>query len=226
MMRNLVLAILVLGLGLVGLQAQASANLLTEPGFDGLAAGTALSWGGTPWGGGGGGGDLSGGGAIVTDQKFNSASRSLAMYIYGANWAWALAQQAVGVGDITPGQTYNASATFLRDADISAGGANALFKVEWLNSLGGALSTSVGTANFNNSYAVNTWSLVSDQFIAPANAASAKFDIVYSKAASVANPGNVWADNASFDVIPEPTSMILLGSGLLGLLGISRKKRS
>ncbi len=223
-MRNLVLAILVLGLGLVGLQAQASANLLTEPGFDGLAAGTALTWGGTPWGCGGGGDPGNGGGAIVTDQKFNSASRSLAMYIYGTNWAYALAQQTVG--DITPGQTYNAAATFLRDADISAGGANALFKVEWLDSLGGALSTSVGTANFNNSYAVNTWSLVSDQFIAPAGAASAKFDIVYGKLASDTNPGNVWADNTSFDVVPEPASLLLLGTGLIGLFGISRKKRS
>ncbi|MCK5306436.1 MAG: PEP-CTERM sorting domain-containing protein [Candidatus Omnitrophica bacterium] len=33
-------------------------------------------------------------------------------------------------------------------------------------------------------------------------------------------------DDVEFDAIPEPASMILLGSGLLGLFGIGRKKRS
>lgn len=32
-------------------------------------------------------------------------------------------------------------------------------------------------------------------------------------------------DYMQLDVIPEPTSMLLLGSGLLGLLGISRKRK-
>ncbi|MCK5306435.1 MAG: PEP-CTERM sorting domain-containing protein [Candidatus Omnitrophica bacterium] len=33
-------------------------------------------------------------------------------------------------------------------------------------------------------------------------------------------------DDASLDAVPEPASMLLLGSGLLGLFGIGRKKRS
>ena len=34
----------------------------------------------------------------------------------------------------------------------------------------------------------------------------------------------VYVDDMDFDAVPEPASIALLASGLLGLLGISRKK--
>jgi len=41
---------------------------------------------------------------------------------------------------------------------------------------------------------------------------------------SANGPAEFYADNASVDPVPEPTTMLLLGSGLIGLAGYGRKK--
>ena len=150
-MRNLILAILVLGLGLVGLQAQASANLLTDSGFDTQAV-SALDWGTTPWWGGGGGGASSGGGGWVTAAQSQSPSHSATLFTYGSDWAYAMAAQTLTSG-IIGGNQYTVSAYFKRTADIGTATAN--FKVEWLNSGGTTIGTSVGTGKFDNTYGAN-----------------------------------------------------------------------
>ncbi|MDP3785945.1 MAG: PEP-CTERM sorting domain-containing protein [Candidatus Omnitrophota bacterium] len=221
MMRNLILAILVLGLGLVGLQAQASANLLTDPGFDTQAV-AEINWGTTPWWGGGGGGVSSGGGGWVTAAQSQSPSHSATLFTYGGDWAYAMAAQTLTSG-IVGGNQYAVSAYFKRTADIGTATAN--FKVEWLNLVGTTIGTSVSTAKFDNTYGANSWNLISDNLTATSGAVGAKYEIIYNKAAGAA-VGDIFIDDTNIDVVPEPTSMILLGTGILGLFGISRKKRS
>jgi len=220
MIRNIVLATLIFGLGLVGFQAEASANLLSDAGFDTQAV-AAIGWGTTPWWGGGGGANLqSGGGAWVTDAKASSPSHSATAFLFGTDWAWAVIGQ--DVNGISGNTGYAASASFLRDADLT--NAKAIFKIEWWDAGNSKIREDAGTVAFDNANAANTWTLVSDQFTSPSNAVSAKYMISYAKDAGI-DPGDIWVDNANFDVVPEPASLMLLGSGLLGLFGVTRKKK-
>ncbi|MCM8813939.1 MAG: PEP-CTERM sorting domain-containing protein [Candidatus Omnitrophica bacterium] len=83
----------------------------------------------------------------------------------------------------------------------------------------------VSNANNNNWTQLN----VSDTVGADLGIARAQFT-VWAWAASYdrgdAATSRVYFDDISGGVVPEPSSLILLGSGVLGMLGISRKKKA
>ncbi|MBN2190909.1 MAG: PEP-CTERM sorting domain-containing protein [Candidatus Aureabacteria bacterium] len=197
----------------------ASANMLADPGFDSMDV-QEIKWDTTPWWGGGGGGTASGGGAWVTDSNSKSAPHSATLFLYGNNWAYSMVAQTLTSG-ITPGTQYVASAFFNRQSDITPG--EALFKIEWLNAGGGVVKTDEGTTLFNNTHTAGLWHSLSDVFTAPADTVSAKYEIVFKKTGA-GDPNDIWVDDASFDVVPEPTSIVLLGLGLVGLISITRRK--
>ncbi len=197
-----------------------SANLLADSGFDSMAV-QEIKWDTTPWWGGGGGGTASGGGSWVTDSNSKSAPHSATLFLYGSNWAYSMIAQTIESG-INPGTQYAASAFFNRQSDITPGGA--LFKIEWLNAGGGVIKTDEGASLFNNTYTAGLWHSLSDIFTAPTDTVGAKYEIVFSKTGA-GDPNDIWVDDASFDVVPEPTSIVLLGLGLVGLISITRRKR-
>ena len=234
-MKRLIITSLVLGMAFLGLQASASANLLEDPSFEDYSgAWVGLGWDDEPWYAGGGNGIPNnfaiGGGGGITNQHANSELRSALLYQYGdaddgVTWSYAVVGQKNITEQIYGNTTYTASAFAKRLGDIS--GAQGYIKVTWLNSVGALISDESGASQLTNSAPLNTWIALSDNFTSPETAAKANFDILFDRDSTLTgDPADVIFDTTHFDVIPEPATMLLFGSGLIGLLGFSRRKRS
>lgn len=233
-MKKLIITSLVLGMAFLGLQASASANLLTDPSFENYSgAWVGLGWTDTPWYAGGGNGieglyEIGGGGGI-TNAHASDGVRSALLFQYGTSadgqtWSYAVVGQK-NILPISGNTTYTVSASAKRLGSL--GNAQGYIKVTWLNSLGAFVSDASSAAQLTDSDPLNTWVSISDTFTSPETAAKAKFEIVFDRDSMTSvDPADVVFDTTSFDVIPEPATMLLFGSGLVGLFGFSRRKRS
>jgi hypothetical protein len=172
----------------------------------------------------------------ATDQV-HSGSQSLRLMANGTNdagfWEKAEAKQLFA---ITPGQSIDGS-VWASWANLS-GSTEVKLEVKWLNAglseLAGGLGVERKLANGDPAtsagwqfFDLSTWSLA--ERTAPAGAAFADMRLLI-LAAGDANTatGTAWFDDASFAVIPEPSTVALFGMGLAGLVGtlIHRRKKS
>lgn len=186
--------------------AVASANLLSDAGFEGAGAGPWGGWQNTN---------------VTRDFDATSQVRTGSEAL-GITWTASIPAYNGGGADqniaVTAGQLWNAEAYAKVTNAIENG--DAYLETKFYNSSWVQQGSDLQSAKLS---AVTDWTKLTNSGIVPATAVTAQYRLVAFTWGDSAD-GAVYFDDANA-AIPEPTSMLLLGSGLIGLLGLSRKKR-
>ena len=98
------------------------------------------------------------------------------------------------------------------------------FALRYLDNAGGILSDST-PQNFGSLINSSTWTGITyDLGAVPAGAVAAFLEI--SQAIGPFDDGEVLIDNVDLSAVPVPAAVWLFGSGLLGLIGVARRKKA
>lgn len=191
---------------LVVTPAIASANLLSDAGFEGAGAG--------PWGG---------WQSTNVTRDFDATSQvRTGLESLGMTWTASIPAWSGGGAEqniaVTAGQLWNAEVYGKVTNAIENG--DAYLETKFYNSSWVQQGSDLQSAKLS---AVTDWTKLTNSGIVPATAVIAQYRLVAFTWDNSAD-GAVYFDDANA-AIPEPTSMLLLGSGLIGLLGLSRKKK-
>ncbi len=208
-MKNLI--ILTAAALLLMTPAIASANLLTNGDFEGSAGASWVNWGHANFTR-----DFD-----ATDNKHGGAES------YKVSWTTSVPEwnSAIALQEYIPisgGQT--AYADLWVDVTSALNNAEAYLEVIFYNGVGTETGKQAGTkfGSFTGG-----WTQDSFSYVAPSGTTNAKYQLVVLPLPGGSASGTVYFDDAYFDTqaIPEPTSLFLLGSGLIGLLGFAKKKK-
>lgn len=194
--------------------AIASANLVGDPGFEGSGQGPWLDYNwGPQWTA----------NYDATDQVHGgSQSLKLSTGTTVDTWEMVGTKQIFAV---QPGYIISGGA-WLKWQNLNS--VEAYIESKWLNASQVELGTGIGTVHKTSGSGeweyqdLNMWTVA--ERTAPAGAAFVDYRLTLLAAGTGPSAtGQVWWDDAQFTVIPEPTSLILLGSGLVGLLGLRKR---
>jgi hypothetical protein len=185
-----------------------AANLLLNPGFE---TGTTANWL-----------VLNVGTVTVVTDNGPSAPGTYSAFMQNTAAANNLAlQQSTALGSASPG-TVNYSFDLKVDSSLNGG---VVFIHFWdVNSTGGVIDQGPGLLG---PYFNTGWQTYTGSWTAPANVDHFQVEIDCTTGAAAGSAESIHVDNVSISqaVIPEPTTLSLVGLGALGLLLLGKKSR-
>ena len=168
--------------------------------------------------------EFGGGGAFNFEATGGNGGGYLAMDNTSAVWgSVAVSTDSDPASDLSVfGATAGVANTFLWDMKaVSGPGGGGGIKIEYYDIAGGV------TTSGDNFFASTTdWSSYSFTEVASATAVSMKVVLLAINADSVLGYDNVCVNDCSTSAVPVPAAVWLFGSGLLGLVGVARRKRA
>ncbi len=200
---------------IMAISSVASANVVGDSGFEGSGQGPWLNYNwGPQW-------------TInydATDSVYGGGqSAKLSTGPTGDTWEMVGTKQ---IFSVAPGDVVNGGVWMKWQNLINV---EAYLESKWLDAGQNELGTGIGTVHKTSGSGdweyqdLGMWSQA--ERTAPTGAAFIDYRLTLLAAGTGPDAGGtVWFDDANFTVIPEPTSMLLLGSGLIGLFGFGRKK--
>lgn len=129
-----------------------------------------------------------------------------------------------------PGQPWNGGAWLLNpSSDQMAGGQVGAVNIEWIQADGStqsAITPFISNGTFTAASPTDTWTLQTITGVAPADAAFARFVLITGDFLPGGPGGAPFYDDAFFELIPEPATLAMASLGLIGILGMRRRKLS
>lgn len=191
------------------------ANLLTDPGFESGAPGEPnpiLLPGGA-----------GGGWAVFNDAAYSTAQAESGTYSVveseGIGQAWNFAAAYQVIGGVTAGQSYTLTGDFMTTAAPLSSYNPVFIQLTFFNAAG----TDIGTVQTGGSgaYALqygaaspNVWYTASVTATAPATAVYVAPYLAMMENGANASAETIYWDNANMTLVPEPSTLALLGMGL------------